>query len=86
MNVWQFVKRKNKNCEHKIYADMGRYCILCGEHGPCEGSSLEELFDHLDRLHNFPTPILENKIFYLFDGKNQVCNYCIEDLDIKFED
>ncbi len=79
MNIENFLLRKSKNDKHKIHADMGRYCVLCGEHGPCEGSSLEEIFN--DLLKRTQEPLIEVK--YLFDKQSKICNYCIADLNIE---
>jgi len=83
-NTARFIERKKKNDKHKIYGSMGRYCVLCGENGSCEGSFLEELFDYWDGLFKWTIPkenVTQN-VTHLFVGENQICNYCIEDLYI----
>ncbi len=66
MDIDNFVKRKTKNNEHQIYADMGRWCILCNEHSTLSGES--DFFGKGD--------MFESK----FNHSKDVCDLCIKDL------
>lgn len=94
MNIARFIERRDKNTKHTIYGDM-RHCLLCKEHGPCERSSLDEIFVTHKLMAiglKSPDPNFYKKLYelckpnYIYVKKSPICNYCVEDLNINQDD